>query len=400
MFQFIHAADIHLDSPLTGLARFDGAPIEKIRSATREAFRSLVDLAIDEQVAFVLISGDLWDGDWPDAGPGLFFISEVRRLAKADIPLLVIKGNHDAQSQMTNAIRNWPSNVTMFGHKKPQTVKLEKWNVAIHGQSYGQQHVMEDLSVAYPMPIPGAFNIGMLHTCLDDGGTEYAPACLDRLIAHGYDYWALGHIHDRRDFSRDRVHVEYPGNLQGRSMRETGPKGCTVVTVADDGSVGTRFEALDVVRWMELRVEAEDSDLELKARGALETAALVNPDRLLAVRLRIVGNVRQGQALRDRMDAVAVEVGDVWIERVVIEPNSSSQADSRGKPLALDEELRQVLLEFDKEPNPFENWIPDVTRLRTHFGGDSIMVEAVMVLHDAEALRTFVARIGEELSCN
>src|SRR5580658_8028382 len=179
MFQFIHAADIHLDSPLRGLICFDGAPIERIRSATREAFRNLVQLAIDEDVAFVLIAGDLWDCDWPDSAPGLFFISQAVRLGKAGIPVFAVKGNHDAHSQLTGAIRKWPENVTIFHHKKPHTVRLEKWNVAIHGQSYAQQQVTEDLSAAYPPPVTGAFNIGLLHTCLEDGGTNYAPARVD-----------------------------------------------------------------------------------------------------------------------------------------------------------------------------------------------------------------------------
>ncbi len=169
MLQFIHAADIHLDSPLKGLANFDSAPVERIRSATRDAFRNLIQLALDEQVAFLIIAGDLWDCDWPDAGPGLFFISQMRCLEKAGIPVFIVKGNHDAESQLTSAIRKWPPNVTIFSHKKPQTVRLERWNVAIHGQSYADRHVMSDLSANYPAAVPGAFNIGILHTCLEDG---------------------------------------------------------------------------------------------------------------------------------------------------------------------------------------------------------------------------------------
>ena len=175
MFQFIHAADIHLDSPLRGLARYEGAPVERIQSATREAFRNLVQLAIDERVAFVLIAGDLWDCDWPDAAPGLFFIEQAVRLGKANIPVYAVKGNHDAESKLTGAIRHWPENVTFFNHRKAHTVRLDRWNVAIHGRSYPQQHVAEDLTAGYPPPEPGAFNIGLLHTCLEDGERLYAP---------------------------------------------------------------------------------------------------------------------------------------------------------------------------------------------------------------------------------
>ncbi len=259
MFRFIHAADLHLDSPLKGLTRFEGAPVERIQSATRTAFRKLIDLAVERQVTFVLVAGDLWDGEWPDAGPGLFFLSEVRRLSAADIRLYAVKGNHDAASRIM-PVFEWPHHVQFFKHRNPHSLQVPGLNVMIHGQSYANQHVGEDLSENYPPPIPHAFNIGMLHTCLDDGDKVYTPACIDDLIKRGYQYWALGHVHDRRAWDLEGVHIEFPGNLQGRSMRETGPKGCTVVTVEDDHSITTEFAPLDDVRWLCLEMEAEDSD--------------------------------------------------------------------------------------------------------------------------------------------
>lgn len=112
--------------------RFEGAPVERIQTTTRQAFRNLVQLAIDVRVEFVLIAGDLRDCDWPDSAPGLFFIQQAARLGKARIPIFVVKGNHDAESKLTSAIRHWPANVTSFSHKKPHTVLLEKYNVATH----------------------------------------------------------------------------------------------------------------------------------------------------------------------------------------------------------------------------------------------------------------------------
>lgn len=399
MFQFIHAADIHLDSPLRGLAQFEGAPVERIQSATREAFKNLVQLALDEHVAFVLIAGDLWDCDWPDAGPGLFFIHEVARLDRAGIPVFIVKGNHDAHSQITSAIREWPPNVKIFTHKKPQTLLLEKWSVAIHGQSYAQQHVLEDLAESYPAPVPGAFNIGMLHTCLEDGGTDYAPACVDQLVARGYDYWALGHAHNRQDFSRDGVHIEFPGNLQGRSIRETGPKGCTLVTVADDHSVTTRFEVLDVVRWEEISVQADDCNIEAKVRLALEAALLDCPDRLLAARLHITGSVARGQDLRDRLDAVAAGLDEAWIEKIVINSQPVAGGDLRdGTPISmLDAEIRQTIAELEADDGLVSQWMQDLIRLNAHLTGELQEIEAAKALTDRGAFRELAAQIGEAL---
>jgi DNA repair protein SbcD/Mre11 len=394
MFQFIHAADIHLDSPLKGLTNFETAPIERIQSATRDAFKNLIQLALDERVAFVLIAGDLWDCDWPDAAPGLFFISQVARLDKAGIPVFVVKGNHDANSQLTTGIRNWPKNVTMFRPKKAHTELLEKWNVAIHGQSYAQQHIHEDLSEYYPAPVAGAFNIGLLHTCLEDGGTDYAPACLDKLVERGYDYWALGHIHDRQDLSRNGVHIEFPGNLQGRSMRETGPKGCTLVTVADDHTATTRFEALDVVRWEEISITADDASMESEVREAIAGATANANGRLLAVRIHITGTVSSGQALRDRMDAIAAELGDVWIEKILVNPDSQDKPDLGAAPL--DVELRELIAEMQADDDVTAAWMQDYLKLSDQLG-ECKDLETAVVLQKREQFRNVVAQVGEAL---
>jgi DNA repair exonuclease SbcCD nuclease subunit len=391
MLQFIHAADIHIDSPLKGLTLFETAPVERIRSATRDAFCNLVQLALDERVAFVLIAGDLWDCDWPDAGPGIFFGSQAARLDKAGIPIFIVKGNHDAQSQLTSNIKNWPKNVTMFKHKKAHTELLEKWNVAIHGQSYAQQHVVEDLSAAYPPLVPGAFNIGMLHTCLDDGGTDYAPACLEKLIKRGYDYWALGHIHDRQDLSCDGVHIEFPGNLQGRSVRETGPKGCTLVTVADDHSVSTRFEALDVVRWEEISISADEADVDSAVHEVLAGAVAKADGRLLAVRIHVTGAVTTGQPLRDRVDAIAAELGDVWIEKILVKPAVHEKSDSGGAPL--DVELRELIAEMQTNEDVTAEWMQDFLKLSGQLG-ECKDLEAAGALDNREQFRIWWRKLG------
>jgi DNA repair exonuclease SbcCD nuclease subunit len=400
MFKFIHAADIHLDSPLRGLVSFEGAPVERIRSATREAFRNLVQLAIDEQVAFVLIAGDLWDGDWPDSAPGLFFIQQAARLGKAGIPIFVIKGNHDAESKVTSAIRHWPENVTFFNHKKPHTIKLDRWNVAIHGQSYGEPQVMQDLSEKFPAPVARAFNIGLLHTCLEDGTTTYAPARVDRLAAQGYEYWALGHIHQRQDFSRNGVHISFPGNSQGRSIRETGPKGCSLVTVEDDHTVTSQFEALDVVRWQELTVATDDAGLERDVREALERAVAKSEGRLLAVRLQLIGNLNGGQTLRDRLDGVAVEVGDVWLEKILVTPparNSESPMIGALPPPVADE-IRRIVASLQTDDSAVAEWMADFAELRGRFSGELGGAEAMQALSDKQAFRSLLEKVGGQMA--
>jgi len=311
----------------------------------------------------------------------------------------VVKGNHDAESKLTSAIRHWPANVAFFSHKKPHTVLLEKYSVAIHGQSYAQQQVTQDLSANYPAPITGAFNIGILHTCLEDGGTDYAPASIASLVARGYDYWALGHVHDRRDLSRDGVHIEFPGNVQGRSMRETGPKGCSLVSVGDDHTVTSRFEPLDVVRWEEVSVVSDDASLESEVRAALERAVAKTAGSLLAARLKITGHQTGGQALRDRLDAVAVEVGDVWLERIVITP-SSTNGDAQGLvaiPTPVNAEIQQLIASLQADDGAVSEWMADFAELRGCFVGELDGSEAVEVLNEPQAFRNLLAKIGGQL---
>ena len=164
-FRFLHAADIHLDSPLHGLSRYEGLPVEDIRSATRVAFDNLIAYAIDERVDFVVIAGDLFDGDWRDMGTGLYFARAMGRLDQAGIPAFVLAGNHDAASIISRTVP-WPPNVRQFGSRQPETHSLPHLAVAVHGQSFSSPAVTENLALAYPPAEAHVFNIGVLHTAL------------------------------------------------------------------------------------------------------------------------------------------------------------------------------------------------------------------------------------------
>jgi DNA repair exonuclease SbcCD nuclease subunit len=291
--KFIHAADIHLDSALRGLERYEGAPVEEIRSATRRAFDNLVQLAIEEQVDFVLLAGDLYDGDWRDYNTGLYFVRQMQRLHDASIPVFIVAGNHDAASQITKSLR-LPGNVTLFSTRKPGSVILDDLGVAIHGQGFATRAIMEDLSQGYPQGDPQLFNIGLLHTSLDGkpGHEPYAPCTLDGLRSRGYNYWALGHVHKREVISEDPW-IVFPGNIQGRHIRETGSKGCALVRV-DNGVVqSVEHIDLDVMRWArcEVDVTACDSldDLYEDVRMRLQQILDEADGRPVAVRIVLRG---------------------------------------------------------------------------------------------------------------
>lgn len=365
MFKFIHAADIHLDSPLRGLARYEGAPVEAIRGATRRALINLVELALEEEVDFLLIAGDVYDGDWKDHNTGLFFTKQMGRLREAGVPVYLIAGNHDAQSVMTKSVR-LPDNVHVFPTKKPGTVHLDNLGVAIHGQGFPSKAVTQDLTTKYPAPISGAWNIGLLHTSLTgyEGHDTYAPCTVEGLKHLGYDYWALGHVHQQQCLNPTDPAVWFPGNIQGRHIREAGIKGCLLVTVFDGGHHEVDFRELDVLRWAELAVDVSacaDTTACLDAfQTRLEAAIATHEDRLLAARVVFTGASTAHGALAADPRQLAYDVqsiandygGDrVWIEKIKLKTRPDSAAVSAHEddgPLA---ELAGVVAAMKGDPD-------------------------------------------------
>lgn len=325
--KFVHAADLHIDSPLKGLSSYPGAPVEELRGATRKAFESLVDLCLEQRVDLLVIAGDLYDVDWKDFSTGLYVRSQLGRLRSAGIEVVIVRGNHDAENVITRGLKL--PGIHVLNSERPQSIPLEGIGVAVHGQSFARRAITENLARTYPQPVPGLFNIGVLHTSLSGYAAHetYAPCSLAELVEHGYEYWALGHVHERAVL-HTRPYVVYPGNLQGRHMRECGPKGVTVVEVDDDEAT-LSSHTLDHVRFEHARVDvggvqADTEVLEL-GKAALESALEDAQGRLVACRMEVAGvTAVHGDLVRDRerLDAelrsIATDVASeqVWLERV------------------------------------------------------------------------------------
>jgi DNA repair exonuclease SbcCD nuclease subunit len=360
-FTFLHTADIHLDSPLKGLARYEGVPAEDIRRAPRAAFDKLIAEAIARRVDFVVIAGDLYDGDWKDMGTGLYFSAAMGRLARAGIPVFLLAGNHDAASNLTKSLP-LPDGVHTFTTRRAQTHLLPALNVAIHGRSFGERVVTENLAATYPAAVPGHFNIGMLHTALAGHAAHepYAPCTAEELAARGYDYWALGHVHEHAVIST-APHIVFPGNIQGRHIREAGPRGAVLVHV-NDGAIRTERLIVDVARWAHLEIDVQAAasieELHAQVRDRLRAARSEQAeDRPLIVRLSLHGHtglhaaLQETATLRDDLRAIAAEVAsDLWLEKIRLRtapPAAAAQAvdmsDLTQLLAAPDDTLRKAL---------------------------------------------------------
>lgn len=384
MFRFIHAADIHLDSPLRGLERYEGAPVDAIRQASRRALENLVSLALQEQVAFVIIAGDLFDGDWKDYNTGLYFVRQMSRLAEASIPVFLLKGNHDAANKLTKSLP-LPDNVKVFSHKKPETFRVEELLVSVHGQSFATGDVRDDLSAAYPPAEPGRVNIGVLHTCASgrDGHDAYAPCKLDGLISKGYDYWALGHIHKKEVLNIDPL-IVFPGNIQGRHIRETGPKGCSLVTVDERGKLSEEFVELAVMRWEQVDVDLSEAKSEDEAfsiiTSTLDSELLKSEGLPLAVRIHLKGKTALDSQFRsnrrywvESIRSLSLQRGAerLWIEKIKIQTESlmQDQCDHFDGPLA---ELLNVINETAQDPEALTALQDELADLRTRLPAELI----------------------------
>lgn len=307
-FCFVHAADLHLDTPFEGIGEISEALAARLCDASLEALDRLVTLAIQRRAAFVLLAGDIYDG--PERGLRAEFrlLHAARRLAQEGIRLFAVHGNHDPLGGWS-AVRQWPDNVTFFGSGEvtSQTVEAGGMVLAtIHGISFAERATRENLALKFRRTGAPGLHIGLLHANVDGtpGHDNYSPCRLDDLARAGMDYWALGHIHTRRVFAAGKAKAAYPGNTQGRSFKpaEQGAKGAVVVTSTSDGVLDIAFEPLDSVRFVALTVDTSP----LEDVGALlavlcaqaETVAAEAEGRELALRAELCGRGELHQQLR------------------------------------------------------------------------------------------------------
>ncbi|MFE9244965.1 exonuclease SbcCD subunit D [Nocardiopsis sp. NPDC006938] len=383
--KLLHAADLHIDSPMRGLVRYERAPVEQMRGATRAAVENLVDLALKEQVTAVLLAGDVYDGTWRDVNTGLFFTGQMARLQEADIPVFMISGNHDAENKMTMELP-LPGNVHRFDSGSPGTKVREDLGLAVHGESFARGAVPHNLAEGYPSARSGLFNVGLLHTSLNGrpGHDRYAPCTVEQLANHGYQYWALGHVHHRAVEHSDGPYVVFPGNTQGRDAGETGPKGCTLVTVEDLQVLGSpEHHDLDSsARWHEVRVDMADVEdladacVQVEEQLTSQVVDRAQPGQANAVRVVAFGPSEAHTALvRGREDftnavrRIGQEHPSVWIEKVRVETDHPREWVDPEQVADIVAGVRQEGERLLADPEQVRG-IVDATRIRTKLHTD------------------------------
>ncbi|MGX9394135.1 metallophosphoesterase family protein (plasmid) [Nitrobacteraceae bacterium UC4446_H13] len=366
-YRFVHAADIHLDSPLRSLALRHSELAELIGNATRRAFVRVIDLCLDEQVDALLIAGDLYDGDQTSMKTARFLAEQLRRLDQAGIRVFIIRGNHDALSKITKELV-LPDSVKIFGGRG-EAIAIDREPghvpVVVHGLSFAQPHAPESLLGRFRPVVDGAVNIGLMHTSLGGapGHDLYAPCSLADLQASGFHYWALGHVH-KRSATEGTCAIVMPGMPQGRDINEAGPKSVTLVTIADDRSIHLEERVTSVAQFERVSVDAtgmEDwRELVSAVTRALENQRDAVRSEHLVARVRVSGATplawrirRDSDLLKTEADDRASVIGSCWVEQLEIACRPAEQrSEASGDPLI---ELHRLIEDDVLDSAAFQN---------------------------------------------
>ena len=255
--KFLHAADLHLDTPFVGISNFSKDLQAKLKNSTYQAAEKIFQTAIAEQVDFVILAGDIFDDTDSSLKAQMFLKQQFEKLEQANIKVFMVYGNHDYY-RSNFAVASFPGNVEVFGQDVTTTDLATKdgLHVGITGFSYYQQHVKEDVVQNYPDRGNYDYQIGILHAGVGDD--NYAPFQVKTLLTKGYDYWALGHIH-KREILHENPDVIYPGDIQGRNQNETTPKGFYLVSV-ENRVTDLKFVKSSIYTWDKATINVKKED--------------------------------------------------------------------------------------------------------------------------------------------
>ncbi|MCS0825000.1 DNA repair exonuclease [Cytobacillus firmus] len=327
---FIHAADLHLDSPMSGLKHLPPSIFKKLQESTFEAFTKIVDSAIFHNVDFIILAGDLFDGEDRSIRAQTRFRKEMERLAECGIAVYAVHGNHDHMDGRW-AHLPLPENVHIFSHEVEVAKHIAENGTSVHlyGFSYPKRHVAERMIDQYSRENGADLHIGILHGSFEGSSdhAQYAPFRINDLLEKDFDYWALGHIH-KREILITQPPVIYPGNIQGRNRKETGPKGCYLVELDSSGAKTEFLEAAPVI-WENAVIDASKSEsyqeiYEL-CLSLIEEKRQNRKGTIINLTLNEVGlsdhelrSITNGELLESLQEEEAEEESFVWISGLAV----------------------------------------------------------------------------------
>ncbi|MBT2662775.1 DNA repair exonuclease [Bacillus sp. ISL-45] len=358
--KFLHTADLHLDSPMVGLRHLPKAIFHRLQESTFTALKNITDAAIKHEVDFVVIAGDLFDGEDRSIRAQAFLRNEMEKLADEGIKVYAIHGNHDHLGAKSLTL-DFPENVHFFSEQveKVDYRKDDGTLVHLYGFSYPERHVMERWIEKYQKVDGADFHVGLLHGHFEgvsDHG-KYAPFRLSDLLEKNYDYWALGHIH-KKAFLSQQPYVVYPGNPQGRNRKELGDKGAYIVNLSEAGSEVTFYETADVI-WDEVVIDVQDllsfNALYENCLDAIDGKRREGKGVLLDIKIEglnsslsdVIEKIENGELLELLQEAEKEEDSFVWVHRLKFTEDIAVDRAGLIKQSDFYEELFSTIEQYD-----------------------------------------------------
>lgn len=304
---FIHAADLHLDSPFKGLNHLPDWLLDALKESSFQSLKKLIAAAIEHRVNFIIFAGDLFDQQFRSLRAQLRLKSELETLKQYGIDVYISFGNHDhlggewAELSWGDHIHFFPKEVTRLTYCRDDEI-----TVHLYGFSYEKRAETTRMIRFYEKEGDADFHIGVLHGQVEGDRVHatYAPFSVAELLEKEFDYWALGHIHKRTELAE---HIVYPGNIQGRHRKETGEKGCMLVTLKKHEVRKTFIETSPII-WDEAQLDvttcATIDELMSACEQLKERLRKEEVGRMLVVTL--IGQTPLHKTLSDRNELAAV----------------------------------------------------------------------------------------------
>ncbi len=394
IIKFIHCADLHLDSPFQGLTTKEPSLADRFKHATNEAFVKIIDLCLAEKADFLTIGGDTFDGADRSLCAQILLRDQFERLHKANIPVILVAGNHDPLSDWLTEIR-FPKNVHLLAGDKVEKVPIKKDGkviTTIYGITYKVRDVKENLSLKFQAKEKDVFSIGLLHANVGarKEHAPYSPCTISDLKAGNMDLWLLGHIHTPEVICKDPF-ILYPGNIQGRHINEDGPRGCYLIKVDSNYKISYEFKPVQNILWKqeEINIKEITTSLELvdllSGKCEEELSNLTKDEKGIVIRWKLTGSssLYHELTMTDKIE----ETKEILIERFFNQT-----------PFIFPESIR-LLIKPDKKTEDFvnqENFIGDFLRLAGQVKDDEQMKnELLEMLNQPLSSRTIKKYLEE-----
>ena len=297
--KFIHCADLHLDSPFQGLTTKEPSLADRFKHSTNEAFVKIIDLCLAEKIDFLTIGGDTFDGADRSLCAQILLRDQFEKLHKANIPVIIVAGNHDPLSDWLTEIQ-YPENVHLLAGNKVEQVPIEKNGkiiTTLFGISYKVREVAENLSLKFQVKEKDTISIGLLHANVGSRKehASYAPCSINDLKAANMDIWLLGHIHTPEILCDDPL-ILYPGNIQGRHINEDGPRGCYIIKIDSSCKISYEFKPVQNILWKQEEINIKDIMTAIELTDVLsdkceeELSKLSNNEKGIVIRWKLIGS--------------------------------------------------------------------------------------------------------------